>query len=373
MILRSLVAAAAAALIVPLVIASDSTAGAAAAPVQPATSSAGAVPAGSYLAVVERGPNAEYGGINARTQRLVLVSATGETRTVYTRAVSHKYGGFTLLDWSVDGRTALLTVTEKSGSQVIVVDVETGATQALAVPLLQTAVLDPAGSGILASTWKNGHSNTMVLDRISWSGARTRLLDSINGNIMPGRNGTVLTSGSEHGRVQLLLSTSTGAVVSRFRGDGYCTPVRWWDDTRLLETCGNHSNLYLVDPATGSADQLTSEHGQGDYGHLDARYVGRKLYVQAAGGCGYTFVARVANGTTRHLRVPGAVGNVLMIDAVGKDLVLEHAASCDGDRPRSELSLFDPVHHEETPLLVLGKHEAFGAIRVLGEVRESTY
>ena len=71
--------------------------------------------------------------------------------------------------------------------------------------------------------------------------------------------------------------------------------------------------------------------------------------------------------------MPGAVGNVLMVDAVGDDLILEHAASCDGARPRSMLSSFDPVRHRETPLLVLGKHEAFGRILVLGEVRASTY
>ncbi len=62
-----------------------------------------------------------------------------------------------------------------------------------------------------------------------------------------------------------------------------------------------------------------------------------------------------------------------MVNAVGSDLVLEHVASCDGRRPRAMLSLFDPVHHEETPLLVLGRHEAFGGILVLGEERASAY
>jgi hypothetical protein len=341
--------------------------------VQQASASTAPVPPGSYLLVVDRGPDAEYGEINSRTQRLVLVSATGETRTVYTREVSRKYGGFLLLDWSVDGRTALLTATKKSGSRTIAVDVETGAVQELAVPLLLTAVLDPAGTGILASTWKSAQSNTVVLDRITWSGARTRLRDATNGSITPGRNGTVLTKGSKRGRVQLLLSTSTGAVVNRFRGDGYCTPVRWWDAALLLEACGAPANLYLVDPATGSSVQLTSGHGRGDYGHLDVRNVGSKLYVQVAGACGYSFVARVTKGSTRHLRVPGAVGSVILVDAVGKEVVLEHASSCDGDRPRAVLSLFDPVHHKEKVLLKLGKHEAFGGIRVLGEVRASAY
>ena len=75
----------------------------------------------------------------------------------------------------------------------------------------------------------------------------------------------------------------------------------------------------------------------------------------------------------KHLRVPGAVGSVWLVDAVGQDLVLQHTASCDGEQPRSVLSRFDPVHHREQPLLVLGRHEAFGRILVFGEVRASTY
>ena len=133
-----------------------------------------------------------------------------------------------------------------------------------------------------------------------------------------GPDGTVLITDADRIRVQLLVSTTSGAVVNQFRGAGFCTPVRWWDSTRLLETCGNHGDLYLVDPATGSSDRLTSGHGRGDYGHLDARYAGRRLYVQVGGACGYTYVARVTHGTTRHLSVPGAVGNVVMVNAVGK-------------------------------------------------------
>ncbi len=370
--LRSLVAATTAALVVTLVPSAAPTAEAASVRVNRSNSLADAVPAGSYLAVVQRGPHGGQGSIDPRTQRLELVSATGETRTVYTRKVSRRYGGFRLLDWSVDGSRALLSVTEKGGSRAIVVDVKTGAAQELVVPLLETAVLDLAGNGILAATWKNGHSNTMVLDLISWSGTRTRLLDSTDGSVMPGRNGTVITRDGKRGRFQLVISTSTGAVMNRFRGHGSCTPVRWWDDTRLLEMCGK--NLYLVDPATGSADRLTSRHAKGDISHLDARFAGDRLYVQVAGGCGYSFVARkTRSGELRHLRVPGAMGSVNMVAAAGGDLVLQHAANCEGKRPRSVLSLFDPVHHEETPLLALGKHETFGGIRVLGEVRASTY
>jgi hypothetical protein len=58
---------------------------------------------------------------------------------------------------------------------------------------------------------------------------------------------------------------------------------------------------------------------------------------------------------------------------VGNDLVLQHATSCDGDRPRAKLVRFDPVHHVETPLLTLGRHEDFGRILVFGEVRTSRF
>jgi hypothetical protein len=328
---------------------------------------------GSYLTVVERGRAAQYGGVIARSQSLVLVSATGETTTVYQQSVPRRTSGFRLLDWSTDGRTALLRSSSRKDWGLIAVDVATGTTQELVVPLLNTAILDPAGTGVLATAYTTRRSSKLVLDKVSWSGAVTLLRDSTNGSITAGRNGTVLTTDGEHSRIQVLLSTATGAVVNEFRIGGYCGPVRWWDATRVLETCQD-GGLHLVDPTTGSTEQLTGSHGTGDYGHLDARYAGQRLYVQVAGGCGYTFVGRVTrNGTTKHLRVPGAVGNVVMVNAVGKDLVLEHTASCDGDRPRSELTLFDPVHHDETPLLVLGTHEDFGGIMVLGEVRASTF
>jgi hypothetical protein len=346
---------------------------AAPAPVLLASASSGAVSSGSYLAVVDRGPDSEYGGINARTQRLELISPSGETSTVYERRVSRKYGGFSLLDWSADGQTALLTAIEHDATQLIRVDIATGAVSELPVKLLNSAVLDPDGTGVLASSWKSRRSNTLVLDRISWTGVRTRLREGVSGNVTAGRNGTVIVAGQK-GRTQYVLSTADGSVVATLRGNGYCNPVRWWDASRLLEWCGARGDLFLVDPATGATTRLTDKHGPGDYGHLDARQVGQRLYVQVAGACGYTFVARqTKSGAMKKLRVPGAVGNVLMVDAVGTELVLEHAASCDGDRPRAVLSRFDPVHHEETPILVLGRHEDFGRILVYGEVRTSTY
>ncbi len=319
---------------------------------------------GWYLADVSR----------AHTQKLVLVSPTGETSTVYQRKVAPLWGGFLLLDWSADGRTALLSATDRHGSQLVRVDVTTGAVLELPVPRLDAALLAADGSGVIARAWKRERSSTLVLDKISWTGASTRLLDSTSGAMVLGHDGTLVAGDGDHERVQLLLSTTTGAVLDRFRPGGFCTPVRWWDSSRLLETCD--SDLVLVDPATGSTERLTHghRHAAGDYGHMDAREAGGRLYVQVAGACGTTFVARQnRQGEMRHLRVPGAVGNVVMVDAVGKDLVIEHATSCEGERPRSVLARFDPVHHEETPLVKLGGRETFGRILVFGEVRASQF
>jgi hypothetical protein len=354
-------------LLVPLVLALAATLSPAG---SPAHATSAAPPTGTYLALVEHGKNTEFGGIVARTQRLVVVSTTGEQRVVYTRKASHRYGGARLQDWSSDDSTALLVAQTRKGSELIRVDVTTGAVLQVAMPPVETAVLDPGGNGVLASLW-NDRSERWDLARIDWSGTATVLRRTISGVLLVGHDGTVLTTDGRNGHKQLLVSTVDGSLVNRFRTP-YCVPIRWFDSTRTLQTCSDN-DLHLVDPATGANTRLTHGHGKGDYGHLDVRDGGSRRYVQVAGACGYTYVARETRTTSRHLRVPGAVGNVLMVDAVGKELVLEHAASCDGARPRSELSLFDPVHHAETPFLTLGRHEAFETVLVLGEARATSF
>ena len=147
---------------------------------------------------------------------------------------------------------------------------------------------------------------------------------------------------------------STGRWSGRSRRAGPAALVRWWSTSQVLVTCGRHFNLFVLDPATGVMTQLTSQHGRGDYGHLDARQVASGLYVQVAGACGYTYIGhQTARGTVKAVKVPHAVGNLVMVDATATDLVLAHAVSCDGGRPRGMLSLFDPVPQHETPFFTL--------------------
>jgi hypothetical protein len=241
------------------------------------------------------------------------------------------------------------------------------------VPLLNTAALDPSGTGVIATVFDGPHATNVVVETVSWSGAVTKLHGHTSGTMLVGHAGTVLVAEVGAGRDQLLVSTTTGAVVNRFEVTKFCSPVRWWDATRVLETCGPHGDLYLVDPQTGAADRFTKVHGPGDYGHTDARYAGSRLYVQVAGPCGYTYVAEVTRRGTRQVVVPGAKGSVVMVNAVGDHLVLEHTTSCDGQGAQWEITDFDPATQDETVLLRLPRHEDFGAVRLLGEVRASAY
>ena len=182
-LLTTLLAALLAACLLPFVLTGTASASASATATASASASAAAVAPGAGWHLAQ---------ISGKTDRLVLVSPTGEQTTVYERRVSRRWGGFYLLDWSADGSTALLVVQRRSGSLLLRVDVATGAVQELPVPLVNSAVLDPSGTGVLVTAFKGGRSSTLVLDRIAWSGARTRLRTGVNGSVTPGRGTAVL-------------------------------------------------------------------------------------------------------------------------------------------------------------------------------------
>lgn len=69
------------------------------------------------------------------------------------------------------------------------------------------------------------------------------------------------------------------------------------------------------------------------------------------------------------MRVPHAVGNVLLVGARDGRLLLQHAIGCDGATPRSALTLFDPATRTERRLVVLPRDEAFAAVLPYGEPR----
>ncbi len=208
------------------------------------------------------------------------------------------------------------------------------------------------------------------MSRIAWDGTVTALEKKMDAAVLPSPDGTtLLTNGPGwHAKVVRVLSASDGSLVDRIGVPGHCRPVRWWDQHRALLACDG--DLALLAPSTGAFRRLTARHDRhiGDFGHLDARRIGSGLYVQVAGACGYEFLGRKHHGgRVSRVRVPGAVGSVLLLGGAGERLVIEHAASCDGASPRSEIGRFDPVTGAEDVLVRLGRHEAFGRVLAYGE------
>ncbi|HEU5035632.1 MAG TPA: WD40 repeat domain-containing protein [Nocardioides sp.] len=322
---------------------------------------------GWYLAVVNHGPRGDY-GIEPKRQRLVLVAPDGDQRTLLARRAGG-YRNVRLVDWSPDGDTALLLTGREGDSTAITVDVATGHTTRTSLPRnAASVVLAPDGGGLLVAAF--GDSSGEPMYRLAWDGTRSRLEARMNAAALPSADGgTLLTNGTGwHQKVVRVLSATDGSVVRRIHVDGHCQPVSWWDDHRALLTCDD--DLALLDPATGDLTRLTSRHDRriGDYGHLDARRIASGLYVEVAGACGYQFLGRKGHdGRVTKVRVPHALGNVLLLGAAADRLVIEHARSCDGSAPRSVIARFDPVSGRERALVRLPRSEDFGSILAYGE------
>ncbi|MDF1606472.1 hypothetical protein [Nocardioides sp. YIM 152315] len=346
-------------------------------PARPAPATRADLPApgeGWYLAAVEQGrPGRE--GLRGERLRLELVAPDGD-RTRVGRALRP---GWRLVDWSADGSTALLTV-DQPHRVVLRVDVTTGDVTRSRLPdRVAEVILAPDGDGLLTVDYE-GRDTRAPLKRVSADGAVTRLTPDVDGPVLPTPDGTGLVT---HGpswrqRAIRLLSSADGSVQTVIPTPRRCTPVRWWDDHRVLVTCLAHgaTTLGLVDMHAATYTRLTARrHPQrSDLGHLDARRADGRLYVQVAGPCGYAYLGRRhPNGRITHVEVPHAVGNVLLVDAHDGRLTLQHAINCDGAAPRSALASFDPSTGKERRLVVLPRDRAFAAVLPYGERRPTGY
>ena len=334
-----------------------------------------AVPPGSYLAVVERGPD---GRVRQHRRPHPAAGAgladRGDPHRLHAQ-VSRKYGGFRAA--GLVGRRAHRAADRHREARRPAdrrrrrrPAPSRSSPSRCSRPRCSTRRA-PASSPRLEGP---ATANTLVLDRISWTGARTRLLGRDQRQVTPGRNGTVLTSDGDRGRVQLLLSTSDGAVVNRFRGQ------------RLLHP----GALVGRDPAARDVRRgpLPRRPGHGQLRPADQPARPRRLRPprRPAGGstgstsrsparCGYTFVARkTRSGAMKPPAGAGCGRQRVMVDAVGEDLVLEHAASCDGDRAAvGALAGSTRCTTRRRRCWCSGGTRRSAAILVLGEVRASTY
>ncbi|MGZ4456474.1 MAG: hypothetical protein ACXVWV_10890 [Nocardioides sp.] len=339
---------------------------------------------GWYLATVDRGPAGEFGP-EAQHQSLELVSPDGDRIVLFERDLgAHQRGWFRLADWSPDGSAALLLRRADTDHPLVTeVSVPSGTRRGVRLPRQVESVLgDPTGAGVLTIGYDPKGNHGSPLSRVDWSGHETRLAALVGGPVMAAPDGSILVTGGRDWQTHVLrvLDPADGTVVRRVPTPHLsCQPVRWWDDSRALVTCvrGYHPpHLRLFSPATGHLARLSLPHprSSGDLGDLDARRIDSGLYLQVAGPCGYVYVARQrSDGSLREVKVPHAVGNVLLVGGAGHRLVVEHATSCDGAAPRSELAHYDPVTHREERITLLARDEAFTRVMPFAEVRASEY
>ncbi|HZQ34192.1 MAG TPA: hypothetical protein VFB19_20975 [Mycobacterium sp.] len=263
-----------------------------------------------------------------------------------------------LAGWSGDGSHALFYV-PSDHSTAVIVDLHTGAQTTAPVDGRPRFTL-PEGKALLLES-DNGAS---TLTRVDLAGHHQltyptdKLGGRFNGSYLSTPDGTRLVLGTSAG---LVLMGNDGKVGSPLSVPGSnCRPLRWWDGKTggtVLATCDvnvSTMRLWLVPIGGGPATPLTApNNGQDspDLNDMNAWHLPAGTFVQAAGGCGSEFLAKLnANGTTTPVSVPEVNKNssVRVIGVDGPALDLQAEVSCG---PGQSLLRYDPAANTSTVLL----------------------
>lgn len=332
---------------------------------------------GWYLASLDEGPRSAGGWIRPRRQMLDLVNPRGGRYRMLTTAVRHGRGHVRLADWSLDGRTALLTV-GAGGRQfrAVAVDLRTGRRHPVHLTdAIAEVALRADGGGVLATTYGDARPDSRELLAIDWAGAQRTVARGLGSNVLVSRDGDLVVTGPQttRGRELRVIDTTSGEEVGRVGTPAACEPYRWWEPGVVAARCwGEQQSLQIwAIPLDGTpATQLSTYHGRrsDDLGDLDARLLGGRTYLQASGPCGDAFLARQeVDGSATTVEVPAATGNVYLVDATAEGLVIRHDVSCAGGGTRSLLTHLDPVTLVERSMVRLPADQAFARVLVSGE------
>jgi TolB protein len=167
---------------------------------------------------------------------------------------------------------------------------------------------------------------------------------------------------------QFVVGTSTGLALQHLdgakgkelpvAGETHCSPVRWWDGKirqTVLAGCeaAKGKQLWLV-PVNGDSPTALTAPNDGktgrDVGDDDAWQLPAGTFVQAEGGCGVLYLAKLnPDGTTTPVSVPNVDSrDVVVLGANGGDLDVMAHAPCGGGK---SVALYDPAAGTSTVLL----------------------
>jgi TolB protein len=174
-------------------------------------------------------------------------------------------------------------------------------------------------------------------------------------------DGTRLVLGTEAGGLAVMGNDGVGAKTLPVPGQQYCGPTRWWDADSTITVADCHdaqyssSQLWLV-PIDGSAPTLLTQPDNAQEGEVldvgNAWKLPEGTFVQAYGGCGYRFLAKVDTfgETPTKVSVPNIDEHrsVGVIGVYHGNLELQASLSCgDGE----SLLSYDPGTGTSTVLL----------------------
>jgi len=297
---------------------------------------------------------------------LYLVDPDGNRYAITTFAAPGENGQLpTLADWSGDGTRALFY---RQGDDLTVIEVDLRTGERTSFPVKNGYAVTPRytrpdGKAVLLLK-SNDVDSAASLTRVDLSGKQQltypvdKLGSEFNASYLASPDGT-----------RLVLGTDTG--LSRMGNDGTpgkelpvpeastCTPTRWWDTDVALARCFgpdfSYSRLWLV-PIDGAAPTPLTGQNDGtrgqDLGDLNAWQLPEGTFVQAAGGCGFVYLATLnaADGTTTPVSVPEVDDqhSVRVLGAVDGQLQLQATLSCGSGE---SLVDYDPASGTSTVLL----------------------
>jgi hypothetical protein len=299
------------------------------------------------------------------TTALYLVTPTGGRYPITTFPPPGQQASPDLVDWSGDGGHALFDAQYATPPSAIMVDLHTGKQTTLPVQGLPR-FSRPNGEALLSSVPPGPDAKLATLDRVDLTGKHeltypTDKLGSVfNGNFLSTSDGMRLVLGTSAG-LALMGNDGTPGPTLPILDQINCSPLRWWDGTAVatvLASCdapGFTSRLWLVPIDGGPATALTAVNdGQKgpDLRDASAWQLPAGTFVQAAGACGYQYLAKLnADGTTSPVSVPNVeAGRSVIVDGVnGASLDVRATAACGGGQ-----SLFDYNPSTNTSTALLG-------------------
>jgi len=280
---------------------------------------------------------------NAETT-LYLVSPNGGRYAITTFEAPGEGGSLpTLADWSGDGSRALFY---RAGDDltVIEVDLHTGERTSFTVKggyAVTPRYSRPEGKAVLLLK-SNDSESAASLTRVDLSGKKQltypvdKLGSTFNASFLSTPDGMRLVLGTETGLSQMGNDGTPGKSLPVPEASN-CTPLRWWEADVALTRCDgpdfSYSRLWLV-PIDGAAPTpLTAKNdGTGqDLADLNAWQLPAGTFVQAAGGCGFVYLAKLAkDGTTTPVSVPDVDErrSVKVLGVADGELQLQATLSC---------------------------------------------